>query len=129
MPWRFERVERGRGAPDSRRGACGPRQRAGSPGFRAISALLVGRVVGGAGAGARAAHGLVGVVGELGLLEHDDDLLQGALVGQALQPHVRACHLLAGPGAERGLALRHHLGVSSCVISSPVRVRNAAGAA
>ena len=45
-----------------------------------------------------------------GLLEHGDDLLQGALLGQALlEPHVRAGHLLAGPGAERGLALRDQL--------------------
>src|SRR5581483_7597079 len=77
---------------------------------RAISPPIGRGLVGGAGGDARAADRLVGMPDQVGLLEHGDDLLERALFGQALlEPHVRAGHLLAGPGAERGLALLDQL--------------------
>src|SRR5450755_887988 len=62
---------------------------------------VAGGLVGGAGGGAGASHGLVKVAGEVGLAERRDDLLERALLGQALlEPHVAGGHVLAGSRAE-----------------------------
>jgi hypothetical protein len=51
-----------------------------------------------------------GLLESSGFGEHGDDLLERALLGQALlEPHVPGAHVLAGPRAEGLLSLRDQL--------------------